>query len=298
MRQRAAGVISLIWAYGLWGFMPLYFLLLVPSGPWEIVAWRVLFSLVVCAAMLTIVRGGWRRAVDIGRRPRLLLLTALAGVLIYINWQSYLFAALTGRVLETSLGYFINPIVTVLLSVVVMGERLRPVQWGAIGVATSAVTIIVVGYGTVPWIAFILAGSFGLYGLVKSRIGGAVDAVSGLAWETVWLTPIAIAQLVVVGMTTGLTLGSASVAHTVLLACVGIATTAPLLLFAAGARRVPLSVVGMVQFIAPLLQFIIGVWVLHEPMPTERWWGFVLVWVALIMLTLDSLQAARRRARE
>src|SRR5690606_36335867 len=121
------------------------------------------------------------------RSRRLLLLTAVAGALIYVNWQSYLVAALTGRVLETSLGYFINPVVTVLLGVLVMGERLRPAQWIALAIATAAVIVIVVGYGTVPWIAFLLAGSFGLYGLVKARIGGAVDAVSGLAWETAWL---------------------------------------------------------------------------------------------------------------
>ncbi len=281
-------------AYLLWGVLPLYFLQLAPTGPWEIVAWRIALSLVFCLLLLTVLRA-WRPFLAIVRQPRLLGLTALAGLLIYVNWQTYVYGALTGHVIETSLGYFINPIVTVLLGVTVLRERLRPVQWIAIGLAVAAVIVIVVGYGSFPWIALTLAVSFGVYGLVKKQIGPSVDAVSGLTLESLWLLPVAVVQLVVVGVTTGLTMGANGSVHTVLLLAAGAVTAIPLLLFAAGARRAPLTVMGLIQFVAPIIQFAIGVWLLHEPMTLERWIGFGLVWVALVVLSVDSLVAARRR---
>ncbi|MFS0792996.1 EamA family transporter RarD [Microbacterium sp. 1P10AE] len=281
-------------AYLLWGVLPLYFLQLAPTGPWEIVAWRIALSLVFCLLLLTVLRA-WRPFLAIVRQPRLLGLTALAGLLIYVNWQTYVYGALTGHVIETSLGYFINPIVTVLLGVTVLRERLRPVQWIAIGLAVAAVIVIVVGYGSFPWIALTLAVSFGVYGLVKKQIGPSVDAVSGLTLESLWLLPVAVVQLVVVGVTTGLTMGANGSLHTVLLLAAGAVTAIPLLLFAAGARRAPLTVMGLIQFVAPIIQFGIGVWLLHEPMTLERWIGFGLVWVALVVLSVDSLVAARRR---
>lgn len=280
-------------AYLLWGFLVAYFLLLRPSGPWEIVGWRILLSLVFCAVLLTVLRG-WPALVRIVRAPRLLGLTALAGVLIYVNWQAFVIGSLTGNVIETSLGYFINPLVTILLAVVVLRERLRAAQWVAVGIALCAVVVIIVGYGTFPWIALSLAASFGLYGLVKKRIGPSVDAVSGLTLETAWLAPVAVVQLCVVGATTGLTIGSSGLVHTLLLLGAGVVTAVPLLLFAAGARRASLSLVGLLQFVAPILQFVIGAWILGEPMPFERWIGFGLVWMALIVLTVDSVWAARR----
>ena len=162
--------------------------LLAPTGPWELVAWRILLSLGFCAILLTVLRG-WGRLAAIMRQPRLLILTAVAGALIYVNWQVFILATLTGHVIETSLGYFINPIVTVVLGVVVLRERLRATQWIALGIAAIAVGVIVVGYGAFPWIALSLAFSFGIYGLVKKRLGPAVDAVSGLTLETLWLVP-------------------------------------------------------------------------------------------------------------
>lgn len=279
-------------AYFLWGFMPLYFLLLVPTGPWEVVSWRVLLSLVFCLLLLSVTRS-WPKILAIVRRPRLLLWTAVAGALIYVNWQVFLIATLTGHVLESSLGYFINPIVTVLLGVLVLHERLRVTQWVAIGIAVAAVVVIVVGYGAFPWIALTLAASFGVYGLVKKQLGPAVDAISGLTLESFWLTPVAIVQLAIVGATTGITIGTAGPGHAVLLCLAGVITATPLLLFAAGARRAQLTVMGLLQFVAPVLQFAIGVW-LGEDMPPERWAGFALVWVALILLTVDSLRHARR----
>ena len=292
-RERKLGGIYAFTAYLIWGFLPLYFLLLAPTGPWEIVAWRIVLSLAFCALLLTITRT-WGKLVAILRNRRLVVWTIAAGALIYVNWQIFLIATLTGHVVETSLGYFINPIVTVLLGVLVLHERLRIAQWTALGIATAAVLVIMLGYRSFPWIALSLAFSFGLYGLVKKQIGPSVDAVSGLTLESLWLTPIAVIQLVVVGVTTGLTIGSVSTVHTVLLLLAGVATATPLLFFAAGARRTSLTLIGILQFVAPILQFSFGVWLLHEPMPVERWVGFALVWVALTLLTIDSLVAARR----
>lgn len=290
------GALYALGAYLLWGVLPIYFLQLKPTGPFEVVAWRILLAFVFCLLLLTVLRA-WRPFLAIVRHPRLMLLTAVAGVLIYVNWQTYLFGALTGHVIETSLGYFINPIVTVLLGVVVLRERLRLLPWIAVGIAVAAVLVIVVGYGAFPWIALTLAFSFGFYGLVKKQIGPAVDAVSGLTLESMWLLPVAVIQLIFVANLTGITLGTAGVLHTVLLLLAGAVTAVPLLLFASGARRVPLTVIGLLQFVAPIIQFIIGVWVLHEPMTLERWVGFALVWVALVMLSVDSIVAARRHRR-
>lgn len=292
-RERALGGVYAFSAYLLWGFLPLYFIALAPTGAWELVAWRILLSLAFCAILLTVTRT-WRRLGGIMRQRRLLALTALAGALIYVNWQVYILAALTGHVLEASLGYFINPIVTVLLGVLVLRERLRLTQWIALGLAALAVLVIVVGYGAFPWIALTLAISFGLYGLVKKKLGPSVDAVSGLTLESLWLVPVALVLLVVVGSTSGLTMGADGPWHAAMLGLAGVITATPLLLFAAGSRRVPLTVMGMLQFVAPILQFVIGVWFLNEEMSTERWIGFILVWVALIFLTVDSLAAARR----
>lgn len=292
-RERALGGIYAFAAYFLWGFLPLYFLLLVPTGPWELVAWRILLSLAFCILLLTVTRG-WGRLFAIIRNRRLLGWTAVAGALIYVNWQVFMIATLTGHVIESSLGYFINPIVTVLLGVLVLRERLRVTQWVAIGLAAVAVAVIIIGYGVFPWIALSLAFSFGFYGLVKKRIGPSVDAVSGLTLESAWLVPIAAVLLVVVGSTTGITLGTSGPWHTVLLLLVGAVTATPLLLFAAGARRVPLTLIGMLQFVAPILQFIIGAWLLGEEMSLARWIGFGLVWLALTILTIDSVRHSRR----
>lgn len=297
--EQGRGILYAVSAYVLWGFMPLYFLVLAPTGPFEVVSWRVIFSFVFCAILIA-ATGLWPKLRTILRTPRLLLWTAVAGLLIYVNWQVFLLATLTGHVIETSLGYFINPLVTVLLGVVVLRERLRPTQWVAIGLAGVAVLVLVIGYRSLPWMSLVLAFSFGTYGLVKKRIGPSVDAVSGLTLESLWLLPIAVVQLGVVAATTGLTMGTAGGWHVALLASAGVVTAVPLLLFAAGARRIPLSVVGLLQFIAPIMQFVIGWAVLGEPMPLERWIGFAIVWAALVVLTVDSVIAtgrARRRAR-
>jgi len=291
------GLLYAFAAYGLWGFMPIYFLLLAPAGPFEIVAWRVLFSVLFCAlAILVLRRGGTLARVMRDRRTMLAL--GIAGALIFVNWQVYVIAAVTGRVNEAALGYFINPIVTVLLGVIVLSEKLRAMQWVAVGISTVAVIVLAVYNGSFPWISIVLAFSFGLYGLVKKQVGGKVDALTGLAVETAWLTPLAIGQLVVVGATTGIVFGGAGAVNTTLLVAAGIVTSVPLLLFAAAARRLPLFIIGFVQYLTPIMQFLIGTFILHEAMPFERWVGFSLVWLALALFSVDRVLHARsvRRA--
>lgn len=291
-----SGLAFAVSAYVLWGFLPIYFIALAPSGPVEIVAWRVLFSLVFCALLITVTRA-WRALGVLFRDRRILLTMGLAGLLIFINWQTYVFAATTNQVVEAALGYFINPIVTVFLGVLVQRERLNVTQWVAVGISILAVVVLAVGYGQLPWIALVLAFSFGFYGLIKKRVGPKVDAVSGLTLETVWLAPLAIVQLVFVALTTGLTIGTVNPWHTVLLIGLGAVTAVPLLLFAAASRRLPLIYMGFIQYFAPFIQFLVGVVVLHEPMPPERWVGFALVWVALVVLTVDLVRGARSSRR-
>lgn len=294
--QAGRGLAYAIGAYGLWGFLPVYFLLLAPTGPFEIVAARILFSLLFCAILLTLTRN-WGSVLSIARQPRLLLTIAAAGVFIYLNWQVYILAVLTGHVLEGALGYFINPIVTVLLGVLVLRERLRPAQWAAVGISFVAVLVLAIGYGQFPWISLTLAFSFGFYGLIKKRVGPRVDAVSGLSLETAWLVPVAVIQLAVVGATTGLTIGTVNPLHTLTIVGSGVITAVPLLLFAGAARRLPLITLGLVQYLAPLLQFAIGAFLLHEDMPPERWVGFGLVWIALIVLSIDMVSSGRAARR-
>lgn len=291
-----SGLFFAIGAYGLWGFLPVYFIALAPSGPFEIVGWRVLFSLVFCALLITVTRA-WRPLAVLLRDRRIVLTMGLAGLLIFVNWQTYVYATLSNQVVEAALGYFINPIVTVFLGVFLLRERLNLTQWIAVGISIVAVVVLAVGYGQLPWIALVLAFSFGFYGLIKKRVGPKVDAVSGLTIETVWLAPLAVVQLVFVGMTTGLTIGTVSVWHTVLLLLAGAITAVPLLLFAAASRRLPLIFMGFIQYFAPFIQFLVGVVILQEPMPPERWVGFGLVWVALVVLTVDLLRGVHASRR-
>jgi chloramphenicol-sensitive protein RarD len=291
-----SGLAFAISAYGLWGFLPIYFIALSPSGPFEIVAWRVLLSLVFCALLIAVTRA-WRHFGALMRDRSVVLTMGLAGLLIFVNWQTYVYATLTNQVVEAALGYFINPIVTVFLGVLVLRERLNLTQWIAVGISIVAVVVLAVGYGQLPWIALVLAFSFGFYGLIKKRVGPKVDAVSGLTIETLWLAPVAVVQLVVVGMTTGLTIGTVSGWHTALLLLAGAVTAVPLLLFAAASRRLPLIYMGFIQYFAPFIQFLVGVVVLQEPMPPERWIGFGLVWVALGVLTFDLLRGVRTSRR-
>ena len=291
-----SGLVYAILAYGLWGILPAYFLLMAPANAFEIVAWRILFSLVFCAVLITVTRA-WPAFVAVLRQPKLVLIMGLAGYLILINWTIYVYGTLNGHVVETALGYFINPIVTVLLGVLLLRENLRALQWVAVGLSALAVLVLAIGYGALPWISLVLAASFGLYGLIKKQVGGRVDAVTGLTLETAWLVPAAIVMLGLVSATAGITFGTVSTLHTIAILSAGIITAVPLLLFAAAARRLPLTYLGLTQYLAPVLQFLFGVFVLREDMPVERWVGFSIVWVALAVLTTDMFLAGRSARR-
>lgn len=289
------GVTLAIGAYVIWGFFPAYFLLLRPASALEIVAWRVVLSLAFCVILLTVTRG-WPRLLALLHSPRILFTLAAAGVFILINWLVYIFAVLNNQVVEAALGYFTNPIVTVLLGVFVLRERLRPLQWVSVGISVIAVIVLAVGYGSFPWIALVLAFSFGLYGLIKKGVGGKVDAVSGLTIETLAIAPLATVGLIVIGATSGLAIGATPL-QTIAIALVGIVTAIPLLLFAGAARRIPLTYIGLTQYLTPILQFLFGILIAHEAMPPERWIGFGLVWLALAVLTIDTFRASGRSRR-
>ena len=290
--KRTGGVVAGLSSYFLWGFLPLYFLLTGTASAWEIVAWRIVWSLVFCAGLILVTRQ-WREVVDGLRNRRIVILTILSGLLVYVNWQFYILAVLTGHIVQGSLGYFINPLVTILLGVFALGEKLRVGQWIALGFAAVAVVVLIVGYGEVPWFSFILAGSFGLYGLVKNRLGGSISSTGSLTFETLWLIPIAAVILIIVWP--DMQFGHGDALTSVLLAGLGPVTAIPLLLFGLAASRVPLSWMGFMQYLAPTLQFIIGVFVMHEPMPLPRLIGFALVWTGLVVLVVDGLRAERRK---
>jgi chloramphenicol-sensitive protein RarD len=297
--EATVGVVQAVIAYGLWGLMPLLFAAMAPAGAFEIVAWRIVFGLGFCAVAIAVTRT-WLRTRTLMAQRRVMGVMGLAAVLILVNWTVYVAATTTGHTVEAALGYFINPLVTIALGVVVLRERLRPAQWTAVGISIVAVVVIAVGYGQMPWISLALAFSFGLYGLVKKRVGGTVDALSGLTMETVWLVPIAVVALVVLGLTGvggGVTFTSAGWLHLVITVLTGPATAVPLLLFASSARRVSLSTLGLTQYLAPVMQLLVGVVVQHEPMSPSRWVGFGIVWIALVVLTVDSFTAGRAARR-
>jgi chloramphenicol-sensitive protein RarD len=283
--------------YLLWGLFPLYWPLLEPAGSIEILAHRIVWSLLVVATVLAVTRNwAWVRPLLADRTT--LARMALAAVLISVNWATYIWGVNNEHVVETSLGYFINPVVTVLIGVLVLHERLRPMQWAAIGLGTLAVVVLAVDYGRPPWIALTLAFSFGFYGLLKKQVGVTVGAVQSLTVETAVLFVPALTFLVVLDARGDGQLGHTGLGHGLLLASAGIATAVPLLFFASAARRIPLSTLGLLQYIAPVLQFLTGVLLYDEPMPASRWVGFVLVWAALAILTFDGLRQGHRTRRD
>ena len=287
-----AGLTLGVSTYAMWGVLPLYFPLLEPASALEIIAHRIVWSLLFCMLLLAMTRqlGAYRRLL---RSRRLTGTLAGAAVLVALNWIIYVYGVTTGQVVDAALGYFINPLVTVLLAVVVLKETLRPTQWVALSFGVVAVVVITAGLGRVPWISLGLAASFGVYGLLKNRVGREVEALPGLAVETTVLFPVALAYLLWLTVHGGSTLGTQGTGHVLLLMSSGIVTAMPLLSFGAAARILPLRVIGMLQYIAPLLQFLIGVLVFHEEMPGVRWIGFSLVWLALVILSADALRAVR-----
>jgi len=280
-------------AYILWGVFPLYFPLLEPAGTAEILSQRMAWSLVVMGAVLALGRGfGGVRAVLRDRRR--LGLLSLGAVFITCNWGTYIYGVNSGHVVETSLGYFINPLFTIMLGVLVLGERLRRAQWAAVGIGAVAVVVIAVDYGRPPWIALILAFSFGMYGFVKKRAD--VGAADSLAVETAVLFVPAVVAIAVIGAQGELVFGTRA-STSVLIAGSGIITVIPLLFFAAGTRRLPLSVIGLLQYLAPVLQFAVGVGIRHESLPIAEFIGFCLVWLALIVLSVDGVRNQRAGRR-
>jgi chloramphenicol-sensitive protein RarD len=276
-------------AYGIWGLFPLYFDALRPAGPWEILSHRILWTLLFCAVVL-LVRRDLAWVGPLLRRPRLLAGTAVAAVLIAVNWIVYVSAVTSGNTSEAALGYFLNPLVTIALGVVVLGERLRPLQWAAVALGVAAGVYLGVTGGRVPWVALTLAISFSLYGLTKKKVGVSLEALHGLTVETVVLAPVAAVALVILGAHDGLTFGHFGAGHTTLLVLSGVVTALPLLFFAAAARRIPLVTVGLIQFITPVMQLLLAVLLLGEHLPRERWIGFGIVWLALLVLTADSVR--------
>ncbi|MEV1108040.1 EamA family transporter RarD [Micromonospora sp. NPDC049751] len=283
-----------IGAYLLWGFFPLYFKVLRPTGPLEILAHRIVWSVLFVALLLGALRNvGFLRAL-LRRRAALAGIVA-AAALIAVNWGTYIYGVSSDRVVETALGYFINPLVVVLLGVTVLRERLRAAQWVALGIGGSAVAVLAVDYGRLPWLALTLAFSFAGYGLIKKRLG--LPAAEGLFVESAVLALPALGYLAWLSRHDGLTFGHVSAGHTALLVLAGAATAIPLLLFAGAANRLPLTGLGMIQYLAPILQLGCGVLIFHEPMPPARLAGFALVWLALLVFTADAIRAARQSRR-
>ncbi|MEV7626148.1 EamA family transporter RarD [Actinoplanes sp. NPDC089786] len=294
MTEERRGYLYGLSAYVLWGFFPIYFKLLRPSSPFEILAHRVIWSVVFVALVLAVMRN-WRFLGRLMRDRRRLLGVMLAGLLIGVNWGTYIVGVNSSRVVETALGYFITPLVVVLLGVTVMRERLRRWQWLAVGIGAVAVAVLTIDYGRLPYIALILAASFGSYSLIKKRLN--LPPAEGLFVESAVLALPALGFLTWLGLTGEATVGHVSAGHTVLIVLSGVATAVPLILFAGAANRVPLVGLGIMQYVAPIIQLAVGVLIYHEPMPAARLAGFTLVWAALIIFTVDGIRNARRTAK-
>lgn len=285
-----AGLLYGIAAYLLWGAFPLYFTVFTKSSAFEVVAHRAFWSLVFCALLLTLLRG-WGTIRALLRDRRLLLTYTVAGFLVVLNWGTYVYGIEIGRTLDASLGYFINPLVTALLGVVVLGERMRRLQWAAFALAAAAIIVNIVAYGEFPWIALLLAGSFGAYSLVKKVGGQSVDALSGLAIETAAVAPFALAFILVL-ITTGHSTFTPD-GYGALLASTGVVTAVPLLLFAAATRRVTLVTLAILQFMTPIIVFFQGWLLFDEPLPLSRWVGFILVWAAVVLFIVDIARTSQ-----
>lgn len=281
-------------AYALWGLFPLYWPLLEPAGAVEILAHRIAWSALTMAVLVIALRRtpGVRAAL---RNRRQLTLLTVAAVVISFNWATYIYGVNNDRVVEAALGYFINPLVTVLMGVFVLGEQLRRLQWIALGIAAFAVVVLTIDYGRPPWVALILAFSFGTYGLAKKQAG--VGPVESLTIETVVLAPIAIAYVAFLVATGASSFGTEGTGHALLFTTTGIVTAIPLMFFGAAAIRVPLVALGLLQYLAPIIQFALGVLVFREAMSTGRWIGFGLVWIALVIFTVETINHRRRQLK-
>ena len=296
MNEKTKGIGYGLSAYLIWGSFPLVIAMLSFADPFEIVVWRVIFGFAFGLAVILVTRK-FSEYLSVFKQPKQLLWISLAAVVIYINWQVYVYAVAENHVLEASLGYFINPLVTIALATIFLKEKLNLLQWVAVGLGGVAVLILTFNYGQPPVIALTLALSFGVYGLAKNRLGGKVSALSSFTVETTLLLPLGIVQLVVLAGMMQIQFGYAGLAPSLGLAAYGVLTAIPLLLFGAAAKRVPLSYIGFMQYLTPTLQFLLGLIVFQEPMPAARWLGFAMVWFALSILSFDALRQLRNRSR-
>lgn len=292
-RSHNIGIAAALGAYFLWGIVPMFWPLLNRSGAVEILAHRIVWSTVVGGVLVAIfARRRWRSQV---RGSQTLLRLTLASIVIAINWGVYIWAVNNGRVTEAALGYYINPLLAILAGVLLFSERLAPMQWVAIALATVAVVIITIEYGQPPWVALVLAVSFTIYGVVKKRVK--VEPIVSMTAESALMTLPAIGYLIWLATAGRGTFGQLGVGYDLLLAASGVVTAIPLLLFATAAQRIPLSLLGLTQYIAPTMQFLLGVLYFRESMSTGRWAGFALVWVALMIISIHALMSARRSRR-
>ncbi|MFC0136058.1 protein RarD [Massilia eurypsychrophila] len=286
------GIISATLAFLCWGLFPLYFNALKDVPPGQILAHRVVWSLLFLAIVLTF-RRQWSWLPAVLRRPRVIGSFVASAFLLSVNWLVYIWAVNNGHVIEGSLGYFINPLVNIMFGYLILKERLRSVQWMAIALAALGVAWLTWQTGSVPWIALILASSFGAYGLMRKT--AALGALEGLSFETMVLFPLALGYLAWLGVLgqNGF-INAASDDTRWLLVAAGPITAIPLLLFASGARKIPLAVLGMLQYISPTIQFLLGVWLFHEAFTAERLVGFVLIWSALALYAAEGLWRNRQ----
>ncbi|MBA2310148.1 MAG: EamA family transporter RarD [Pseudonocardiales bacterium] len=287
----ARGVGLGVASYVIWGLFPAFWPLLDPAAPVGVLAHRIAWTLLLMAVVVALL-GNWSELRTLTRRG--LLMIAAAAVLIALNWGAFIYAVSLRHVVEVALAYYITPLISVVLAVTVLHEQLRRAQWVALAVATTAIVVLTVENGRLPWIGLILAGSFGTYGLLRKQIS--LSASASFTAEALVLGPLAIAYLVWLEAAGNGTLGDYGAGHVLLLLAAGPVTAVPLLLFGAAARRIPLSTIGLLLYLTPTLQFLWGVLVLHEPMPPARWIGFGLVWLALAIFTADLLQHTRHRA--
>ncbi|MEJ7634560.1 EamA family transporter RarD [Aeromicrobium sp.] len=291
MNDSRSGVALGASAYVCWGFFPLYWPLLEPAGSLEILAHRVIWSLLFVLVLISITRR-WGKFGSIARDRSMMLILAAASIVIALNWGGFIYGVTNGHVIETSLGYFINPLVTVLLGVFVLKETLRPAQWIAVGIGALAVVVLTVDYGRLPWVALLVAFSFATYGFLKKKAN--LGAFEGLGMETLILAPVALVFLAALQLRGDLSFGHEGSANVLLLIGTGVVTAIPLLLFGAAATRLSLTTIGLLQYLGPILQFIFGLTIFDEQMSTARWVGFVLVWLALAIFTADALTSRRR----
>jgi chloramphenicol-sensitive protein RarD len=296
VNEKTKGIGYGLSAYLIWGSFPLVIAMLSFADPFEIVVWRVIFGFAFGLAVILVTRK-FSEYLSVFKQPKQLLWISLAAVVIYINWQVYVYAVAENHVLEASLGYFINPLVTIALATIFLKEKLNVLQWVAVGLGGVAVLILTFNYGQPPVIALTLALSFGIYGLAKNRLGGKVSALNSFTVETTLLLPLGIVQLVVLAGMMQIQFGYAGLAPSLGLAAYGVLTAIPLLLFGAAAKRVPLSYIGFMQYLTPTMQFLLGLLVFQEPMPAARWLGFAMVWFALSILSFDALRQLRNRSK-